>query len=286
MKENKKRLNKVKVSIVLLIVIILITMSVFGRYIYNSLRDMYLSSRNFYFTSNLLEVNEVTYNFNNWDGQDPYEIKFDLYSYIDELQKVDYDLSYNLTCVVSDETKENAKCTINSSAGPTTINDAIYKANDNKAEITLYVTPLKTLAVGDKVQITITAKTENPYQKQISAKYNIEVSEELSNYKIIDQSGQNYLTLQLINKESTASTVTLTINPAQLRLDMNDAVYSIITSQDTSTIGEGEDEYINEITFSMEAESSRNIRFYKVNSLQDYTYPNAGNTSIIGVTAE
>ena len=42
--------------------------------------------------------------------------------------------------------------------------------------------------------------------------------------------------------------------------------------------------YINQISFKMEAISSTKVRFYKIDATKDYTYPIKNPTSIITVT--
>ena len=46
MKEHKK-INKVKVAITIFIVVLLIAISAFGRYIYNNAREAYFTSKKF-----------------------------------------------------------------------------------------------------------------------------------------------------------------------------------------------------------------------------------------------
>ena len=60
MKEHK-RINKAKVAITIFIIVLLISMSVFGRYIYNNARDAYFTSKKFYFTSDLLTLDNQKY---------------------------------------------------------------------------------------------------------------------------------------------------------------------------------------------------------------------------------
>ncbi len=98
MRKEKRKINKVKIVILFFVVFLLMTITVFGRYIYNSIRDRYLTSRSFYFTSNLLTINKPTYDYSNWGGRDTTEINLDLYSYENELLKMDYDLEYSLSC--------------------------------------------------------------------------------------------------------------------------------------------------------------------------------------------
>ena len=105
-KSNKNRkLNKVKITIVVFIMVLSIVGIVFGRYVYNIVREAYFTSRAFYFTSDLLMVDNATYQYENWGGVDDYEINFDLYSYANSLLRSEYDLSYNLVCETPDTDK-------------------------------------------------------------------------------------------------------------------------------------------------------------------------------------
>ena len=103
--EKRKKLNKLKVSIVIIIVVLMIAITVFGRYIYNSAREAYFQAEQFYFTSDILTVNGSNYTYNNWGGSSVYKIEFELQSYTNELAKLDYDLEYTVTCSTSDTDK-------------------------------------------------------------------------------------------------------------------------------------------------------------------------------------
>lgn len=91
--------------ILLISVILVITFSVFGRYIYYNMREAYFTSKAFYFTSDLLTIDNATYQYENWGGVDNYEINFDLYSYQNTLLRLDYDLEYALSCETPDTDK-------------------------------------------------------------------------------------------------------------------------------------------------------------------------------------
>ena len=67
--ELKRKLDKYgkKGYIVLgIILVFLLTTITFGRYIYNEIRDFYLSSKNFYFNSDKLTANRAIYQVDNW----------------------------------------------------------------------------------------------------------------------------------------------------------------------------------------------------------------------------
>ncbi len=102
---KNKKLNKVKIGIIIAIIILTITLAVFGRYIYNGIREAYFTSKAFYFTSDLLTLDNATYQYENWGGVDEYDINFDLYSYANTLLRLDYDLDYTVSCETPDSDK-------------------------------------------------------------------------------------------------------------------------------------------------------------------------------------
>ena len=101
-----RKFNRIRNSVIVFLVIILIvTCSVFGRYIYYQAREAYFTSKAFYFTSDLLTLDNATYQYENWGGVDNYEINFDLYSYDNTLLRLEYDLEYQLSCETPDTDK-------------------------------------------------------------------------------------------------------------------------------------------------------------------------------------
>ena len=104
MSENKK-LNKVKIVVAVFIIVMIIAGAVFGRYVYNGIREAYFTSKEFYFTSDLLTLDNATYQYENWGGVDAYDINFDLYSYANTLLRLDYDLNYSVSCETPDTDK-------------------------------------------------------------------------------------------------------------------------------------------------------------------------------------
>lgn len=101
MKKNMKRLRKLKISIIIVIIGLMIAISVFGRYVYNNAREAYFLAEQFYFSSDILTVNNPNYTYTNWGGASVYEIEFELHSYVNELTKIDYDLGYTVSCSLS-----------------------------------------------------------------------------------------------------------------------------------------------------------------------------------------
>ena len=267
----KAKLNKKKIIICIVILITLITLPTFGRYIYNSARDLYLKSHNFSFSSNLLTTTGKTYKYANWSGVDDYEIDLQLYSYENELSLFTYEgdgLAYSLTCTVDDDTKATAH--IETAAGEATATGYIPNTTIVK-DIKIYLKPTENLEEGDTVKVNVTASTTVPYKKTITATFNIKVTGQGVTYSIEDEEASIYATLKLVNTKSETNTITLSWNPSKVVIDVTNEYYERRTGE-TSTAVNGV-EYVNSITFDMEAADVKNIRFYKKDINANYTYP-------------
>ena len=275
-----RKLNKAKVAITIFLIVLVITLSVFGRYIYNNAREAYFTSKQFFFTSDLLTLDNQTYTYENWGGIDVYEINLDLYSYANTLLRLDYDLNYEISCEALQP--EKIKCAINSADGPTSTSGIIY-ATTNVSQVTIYVTPLTQINKGETVTVAINASTQEPYQKEISCEVSLKVEQQTTNtYEIEDVANRNYAVLKLVNAQDTALQYTLTFDPRELRLDLNDEIYVNKISAETTTINGNE--YVNKIVFNLDKESAKNIKFYKVDMSRDYTYPSGDTTSAINIS--
>lgn len=280
-----RKLNKFKVGIVVIFLIIFVySITVFGRYIYNTALEAYFSARQFFFSSDILILGgeDSVYQYVNWGGIGEYEIGFDLYSYNNELSKLDYDLNYTVTCESLNTDK--IECSIAGTNGLTTKNGTIL-ATTNTSRITIIVKPKTTINEGETVSLLVTASTTEPYQKTISRKFSLYINlPDGNSYSIEDVTGRDYALLKLINRGEVATQVTLEFDPRELRLDMNDEIYTNTenrVSVGTTTISGNT--YINKIIFNIEAEASKNVKFYKVDKTKNYSYPGVETESAITV---
>lgn len=281
---KRKKLNKLKISTIIILIVLLFSTVVFGRYIYNAIFEAYFSARQFYFSSDILRLGGTSYTYDNWGGIGEYEIGFDLYSYNNELSKLDYDLEYTVTCESLNTDK--ITCSISGTNGLTS-DDGIIYATTNTARVTILVNPVTGAQIteGETVSLKVTAKTEEPYQKEISCTFDLYIKlPEGNSYSIEDVEGRDYALLKLVNRSETATQATLTFDPNELRLDMNDEIYTDSANRvsvETTTISGKE--YINKIVFNIGAETAKNVKFYKVDKSQNYTYPGVEETSTITV---
>ena len=280
MKERRK-INKIKIGISIFLIVVLVTLAVFGRFIYNSVREAYFTSKQFFFTSDILTVNGAQYQYNNWGGVDVYPIPIELYSYNNELSRIDYDLEYTVTC---ESLSNKISCSINTEDGGTSATGIIYaKLNDapnNVSRVTILVKPLAQLSIGEEVKLKVKARTEVPYIKEISCEFTLKIrTESDSTYSIEDVANRDYALLKLVNGNETSAQVTLEFDPTKVRLDLNNEIYQDYTSIETNGNG-----YVKKIVFNMVEESAKNVKFYKVDKTQNYSYPAVPDTSIIDVT--
>lgn len=282
--EKRKKLNKFKISIVVILILLSFAITVFGRYIYNSVREAYFTARQFYFSSDILTVNGSNYQYDNWGGTGTYAIEFELYSYLNSISKLDYDLGYTVTCSTSDTDKIRIGINSDDIDAPTTTTGTIsYSTNISKVGI--FVTPISEIEKNDSVTINVTASTSVPYQKTISCEFTLKaVTQGENTYLIEDVVNRDYAILSLTCVNESGAQVTLEFDPSKLRIDMNDEVYiNRIVDEDVTIDIDGKT-YVKKIVFNIDAETTKNVKFYKVNKAQNYTYPGVQATSPITVT--
>ena len=91
---------------------------------------------------------------------------------------------------------------------------------------------------------------------------------------------RDYAILKIVNAQSTGSPVAVKINTDLVRLDLSDDAY--VNRQEGSEKIDLNG-YIKQFTFNMEKESVEYIKFYKVDTSQDYTYPSGDKDAIVTV---
>ena len=274
---KKRKINKIKVSIITIILILLFTAIAFGRYITTTKQDMYATSKKFFFTSDKLDVDTPTFDVSNWTGLGEYIIKFELKSSKNTLEKVDYDLDYSIDC----ETPGNKiNYSINNGPINTQYNGIIYKSTNNNS-ISIKINPLVELKKGENVNLVVRARSKTPYKKEISARFVIKPNGKKMDYIIEDVPNQNYLTLMLSNKNTVDTIFSIEFDPNILRIDSNNSAME--KAKSITTIRIGENDYVNKVEFILTKETSKKIKFYKVDKRNDYTYPNDTNTSVIKI---
>ena len=112
---KKRKLNKKKIYLLLGIILFVITIGLtYGRYAYNSLKEFYLASKNFYFYSDKLPSNRAIYQIDNWSGVDSYQLTINLNNSKNNLVHANTDINYEISYVCS----SNALCSVRKTSDP------------------------------------------------------------------------------------------------------------------------------------------------------------------------
>ena len=295
-----------KKQMLLLLAIVLCSISfviVFGRYVTNSVNNFFLRSKEFYFFSDKLSEGIDIFQIENWSGVDDYTIIINMNSRKNNLEVATYDIGYDITYTCS----SNAICQLSQTSG-------VISSHDNTDSFNVIITPNTQLKTGDKVVVNIKATSKTDYVKTLKGKFTLVVGQEDLTYQITDKPNTPYAELSITNtltyyivdetfgsyekghkididtylaltEEEKAkcysSIVTVAFDPKEVLLDNTSESYQEALNITTETIN-GKS-YINSITLPIEAISSVNLRFYKADTSQDYTYPNSNNNSVITV---
>ena len=107
------------------------------------------------------------------------------------------------------------------------------------------------------------------------------VKESFDDYQVDQRIDYNtYMSLSEENKAKCAlPLITLKFDPKIVILDMTNDAYQKAESY-TTTLIDGH-EYINSISFRINLESSKAVKFYKASANEDYTYPITNDESIV-----
>ena len=244
---------------------------IFGRYLTSNVSNFFVRSKEFYFFSDKLSEDTSVYQVDNWSGVEDYTITINMNSRLNNIESATYDIGYDISYTCSD----NAICQLSKTQG-------IINADTNSDFFNLTITPNTQLKDGDKVVVDVVVNSTAPYKKTLKGRFTFVVGKEKLTYQITDKAQNPYMLLSITNT-LTYYTVKEAFDSFHVgdRIDINtDATNITTTNIDGKT-------YINGFTIKIDAISSREIRFYKVDVNQNYTYPNGSNDkSIITVSSQ
>ena len=284
---NKKRL----ILICLLFIFLLPFTTTLGRYTLNNVKEFFNRSREFYFYSDKLGEDNPLFLIDYWSGDDDYTITVNMNSRKNNILGAKYDIKYDISYTCSN----NAICTLSKNSGT-------ILATTNTDFFNLVVTPNAKLETGDEVRINITATANSTYEKIITGEFVLRVGKEDITYKIEDSQNNPYLNVNITNTKSFyivdqafgryavgdpitidqymslgdadkakchSAIITIKFNPSEVIMDMTNSNYLNATEVKTTTLNGYQ--YINEITFNIDAISSTTVRLYKVDVSKNYT---------------
>ena len=267
-KRKVKLINPIIVLIVFLIIVFITPRFLStAKYVYNIIHEHYLSSKDFYFTSDKLSIDHTEYEItNNWSGAETYAITVNMSSKKNDMAYTESDVNYNITYNCSN----NISCTLSNQTG-TIVGTQNNGVNEDFFTISINPSGGTALSEGEVAWVDITATSTSPYRKSISGKLILEVGTSDIFYEIIDAVNQPYLTVNITNSQSVSSDVTLRYNPSIVLLDMTNRFY-LNSANTNSTETLNGYQYLNSVTSRVESLSTTTVKFYKTDPTQDYSY--------------
>jgi len=306
-----KFVRKHKKASIIVLVILIFTFSfsvAFGKYFFNIINNYILESRNFYFNSSQLTINNKKYQINNWDGISSYPITVDL----DNQKNLDVYTIGDITYDISYDCEDTVTCTLSKTSGT-------IREQSHTDSYILTVVPKQTFKEGESVRVKTIARSKTPYEKELSATYTLKVTQSNFSYSIDDEEGslvallhlnnsltfytvqtafgskqvgdkvsvEEYEALSDTNKANCYSAiVTLEFDPNVVLLDStNPTILNRLPSNYQTTTING-NQYVSKYSFKMNAISSNLITFYKNDKTADYTYPIKNDTPIVNVSVQ
>src|SRR5574344_537112 len=284
--------KKYVIFILVLAVLLLPSAITLSKYITNKVYDYIMESNKFYFSSDKLTEDNHQYEVNNWSGIGNFTIDFNLNNMKNNLLTSATDIDYTLSTTCS----QDVVCSLDNNSG--TIH--IAEKMDN---FVLTVTPKRAFSDNESITVQVEANSTNPYKKKLSATFKIVVGKRGISYEIDDNENQPYLDFVITNalnsyrvmtafgthavgdlissddyillsdadKANCASViVTLSFDPNKVIVD---STSSLVSESTTTTTSINNINYINSMTFKVDALSSNKLRFYKTDKMQNYTYP-------------
>lgn len=282
-KKNTRKVIKINPIVLLIILAIVIFLTPkfvsTAKYIYNAIHEHYLSSKDFYFSSDKLSINHTEYEItNNWSGAEPYIITVNMSSKENDMAYTEADINYNISYTCSD----NVQCTLNKTTS-TIVGRGNNGVNEDYFTVTISPSGNTALAEGEQAWVDITASSTSPYTQTITGKLILEVGSADISYEIIDKANQQYLTVNITNSQSVGANVTLSYDPNVVLLDMTSR-FRLNSAGNTNSQLNGYN-YFNSITSYVESLSTTTVKFYKEDSTQDYSYVNGSSaTPVITLT--
>ena len=298
-------MKRLKKKYLIPLMILIIPLFIFGsytlaKYITEKYFSYYSSSKDFYFSSNLLTEENPLYQINNWLGIGQFTINFDLLSKKNDYVYSDYDIAYetSVTC------PSDVICEIDKPTG------VIYSASHSDT-VQISVTPTRLYTEGERITIQIGARTTSPYVRELFARYEYVVGKTGVTYEIDDEVNSPYLSLKITNAINYCTVIeafgnydvsdvidvehylqlqssdkskcvsqyaNISFDPWNVYLDTTG---EILKRSTYTTMNYNGKNYVNTMRFVLEPQSSVEVKFYKVYAWNDYSYPNGNNTSII-----
>lgn len=288
----KKYSKKIIFVLVFLAVFVAATSLTFGKYIYNSAWNYYLTSKGFYFKSDLLDINSRTNSILKWDGSNViFNIKN---SQNDELIS-EYDITYKVSCEVLGDETDYISCKLNGADSDeftgnlVSLSKCLNKKDDidvssySKAECEINGYEWKEDVANkenyfnleltdstksiDEVTVKIVAESIIPYHEILEGVFILNrVAGKEEEIVVNYESHSEYDELSIINTTETNKCLEITFESNDYSIDPNEISYLDYKTDDSKKI--------NKIDIKIPRKNSGIYKFYKINQEKVYSEDN------------
>ncbi|MEG0021287.1 MAG: hypothetical protein RSB77_02220 [Bacilli bacterium] len=284
---------KKKISILLILIISCIFLSsvlgTFAKYVSNSVWNYYLTSKNFYFSSDSLDVTTVKNVNTMWDGGSVY---FNIKNSINESLVTDIDISYNVACTINGPASSYLKCELNGTKldnqnGILSKYESCINYSADSVDVSLFdkstceikgynwesqvatksiyfniISTDKTKEIND-IDVSITVKSIEPYEKIMNGNFILhKIKSDNDNVTIDYVNYSNYDLLNVTNSYLINKCVSVKWDSNKLRLNTENTKYKTSTTDANG--------FINSIKFNINAKSALQYMFYKTDQTKIY----------------
>ncbi len=306
--KSEDRINKKRILIISFLLLLLFGGVSFGRYSYKEIRDFYLATKKFYFNSDKLTEKGANYRIENWSGVGTYSVTVNMNSFdnnnLFSEENINYDIEYDCSTGVTCSSLENK-------------NSGVISTSQHTDSFTIVITvPTETVfETGDMVVLNIRTKSTSPYEKELKGRFTLVVGQYGLSYEIEDSVNSPYLSIRITNTldyyrvlesfdnynegtqidietylslseenkaKCSSAIVNLSFDPNVIILDMTSEDYQKAINTGQEIINNHN--YINRMSFKIDALSSETVKFYKADPSQNYTYPIVNDNSVITVS--
>lgn len=285
----KKNLKNIFIILVTVLIFVITSTLTLGKYAYNNAWNYYLSSKGFYFESDLLDINAKKNSILKWDGSN---INFIVKNSRNDKLISEYDISYKITCEVMGEETNYIKCNLNDTNNSVfngTLSTASKCINDiDEVDVTLFskaecevngytwneevisknnyfnlelTDPTKEI---DEVSVKITVESITPYHQTLTGIFNINRAQGVDLEIVTSyQEYQEYNEISIANTTTSDKCILVNFDSSKYSIDLseNQILEYLVDANDK----------INSIKLKLSKESSKSYKFYKTDNNKIYS---------------
>ena len=285
----KSKRNKLLIMLFLMLLFVVTATLTLGKYAYNNAWNYYLSSKGFYFESDLLSINTKKNSMLRWDGSD---INFQIKNSQNDKMISEYDISYKISCEVLGEEADYIKCSLNGTTEDvfqgtlTTTANCINTIDDkdvislSKAECEIggytwneqsssknnyfnleLMDPTKSI---DEVSIKIIAESITPYHQTLTGIFNLNLVDSHDLELVTSyQSYSDYDEISITNTTNKEKCVYVSFDTSKHLIDLENASVSKYEADENGNV--------NKIELKLEEKKSLIYKFYKIFDRENYS---------------